>query len=778
MLSLSLCLHAGLMAQAPFPVGLDGELYFCPRIDLVPAGDGGPYTVTLDGILDEPVWKRAAFHTVNTNLLNTGEKPIDQVPPENDWQMVYAVAADENTLYMAWKITDDSLVVGESSFCDVWRDDSFEIYIDAKNDGPSCGAAADSCYQPDDAQLTIGADQIPKGTAEELEFGGVAGKGSCDFSAAAPELMTGKVEDLQQGDLGNGFGDGKTGWQGEIAIALTTLGNSDDGTPAWEIDPAHGTCLGWAVQGNDDDYEVDSDGDELPDTNDAALSRDHKFTWAKREVDESAWRNPGVFGKLSFLDPTRAASTGACALPVERLGCSRQPDGTVRVTWRNPGTADPAIQTQIFVDDVQVATVAWDAVVAILTAEMVPLDGADHTIAVKNNSDEAPPVCIIAQAPFAECGGIRSWNILGALDQPGGAAPPVEEIRRDYLTDGITGELDFVFQPGAQIQPDFAGAAASTGLKSGAALGGPARNPGGVPTVFEWKDVDGRCFFREMFRADIDNTMAYAQCYVRNTTGSPIDVYLGISSDDSVQVYLNGEEIWINSLGRGGSGPCQPQDTTTVDPITFEARPPQTLEPGDNSLLLKVFDGTAEWEFAVRFQDDLGNPITEGIDISLTPGAREDCAVAGDEDGDGKADCDDPDCASAPGCRREDCATAGDEDLDGKADCADSDCAALPACQAPRFHRGDSNNDGNHNISDPVNTLNVLFLGSGSIPCQDAADSNDDGQVNISDPVNSLNVLFLGTGNVPPPLPPEAGEPCGPDPTAEGLDLGCGSYNC
>jgi hypothetical protein len=102
----------------------------------------------------------------------------------------------------------------------------------------------------------------------------------------------------------------------------------------------------------------------------------------------------------------------------------------------------------------------------------------------------------------------------------------------------------------------------------------------------------------------------------------------------------------------------------------------------------------------------------------------------------------------------------------------------VPGQTSPLFHRGDSNNDGNHNISDPVNTLNVLFLGSGSISCQDAADSNDDGQVNISDPVNSLNVLFLGTGQVPPPAVPELG-PCGPDPTPETQELGCQSYtNC
>jgi hypothetical protein len=129
-----------------------------------------------------------------------------------------------------------------------------------------------------------------------------------------------------------------------------------------------------------------------------------------------------------------------------------------------------------------------------------------------------------------------------------------------------------------------------------------------------------------------------------------------------------------------------------------------------------------------------------------------------------------------PASTPEICNNGTDDDGDTRIDCADSDCATFPACLAAQFHRADSNNDGKHNISDPVNTLNVLFLGTGSIACQDAADSNDDGKVNISDPVNSLNVLFLGTGAIPPPAVPELGA-CGPDPTEDlPADLGCAAY--
>jgi len=89
-------LPAALAAQAPFPAGLDGELYFAPRIDLVPAAEGGPYTVTLDGRLNDPVWQRAAFHTVNTVL--DSAQPLDLDPPTDDWDMIFACAADHDFL--------------------------------------------------------------------------------------------------------------------------------------------------------------------------------------------------------------------------------------------------------------------------------------------------------------------------------------------------------------------------------------------------------------------------------------------------------------------------------------------------------------------------------------------------------------------------------------------------------------------------------------------------------------------------------------------------------
>lgn len=99
-------------------------------------------------------------------------------------------------------------------------------------------------------------------------------------------------------------------------------------------------------------------------------------------------------------------------------------------------------------------------------------------------------------------------------------------------------------------------------------------------------------------------------------------------------------------------------------------------------------------------------------------------------------------------------------DISGQAD-------QLPVVE---FIRGDANNDGTINISDPVVVLNHLFA-TAEIDCGDAADSNDDGVVNITDPIGLLNFLF-GHG-----LPPGAPFPgCEIDPEEDDLD--CVVYDC
>ena len=69
------------------------------------------------------------------------------------------------------------------------------------------------------------------------------------------------------------------------------------------------------------------------------------------------------------------------------------------------------------------------------------------------------------------------------------------------------------------------------------------------------------------------------------------------------------------------------------------------------------------------------------------------------------------------------------------------------------FLRGDTNDDGVVNLSDPVRVLSVLFQGSGALYCEDAADANDDGTINLTDPILMLRTLFDGTAGISAPYP-------------------------
>jgi hypothetical protein len=107
-----------------------------------------------------------------------------------------------------------------------------------------------------------------------------------------------------------------------------------------------------------------------------------------------------------------------------------------------------------------------------------------------------------------------------------------------------------------------------------------------------------------------------------------------------------------------------------------------------------------------------------------------------------------------PAAEPRDCAALAAEFLEACRARQDAHCdqETLALTFAPRdFERGDVNEDGTRDISDAVSELNALFLGSGEIPCLDAADVNDDGATDLSDPVYNLNNLFLGGPRPPPP---------------------------
>jgi hypothetical protein len=95
--------------------------------------------------------------------------------------------------------------------------------------------------------------------------------------------------------------------------------------------------------------------------------------------------------------------------------------------------------------------------------------------------------------------------------------------------------------------------------------------------------------------------------------------------------------------------------------------------------------------------------------------------------------------------------------------------AKLMEPQGRPFRRGDSNEDGEVNISDAVYSLLWLFS-SGTAPrCLDTADADANGVAELTDAVFLLMYLFQGGSPPPAPGPANCGEPLGPG-------LGCGVY--
>jgi len=581
-LATSLSPLASVLAEE-FPAGTDGELYYTVRIDLLP---GDPQTVELDGFLDDPVWECAAWHRWSGE---SDRRRGDALPPDftpisadKDFFAEWAAVSDGEFLYVAWRVTDDVKQNFENGGCDVWQDDSVELYIDAKNDGPNCPQSTSNCYREDDAQFAIGLnnlDNLDPENPDELVVGGLAGHSSCDFNGQpAPDLIRGVVREVLDEEL-----ETYRGWTAEVAIALTTEGNlpdplakEPDGTPTWEISPEHGSVIGWNVQPQDDDI---------------GGGRDHKLIWSSRETVESAWRNPGVFGKMMFIDPTQE-EIPTLIFPVDRVICRRNPAGTVTVGWFGGEGHDPAEEIRIFVDGVLTTTVPGTENRVILTEEQVPQNGRDHIIGVMNGSNVAIE-CLLAESAFDECGGIRLWNLLGAYTGTN-HAPGLEAMREDFMTDGVATEKTFNWHPGASIQTDFDGAAVSTGI-----------TPDVEPTVQALSAASSRIDLDSFFSGP-DNVMAYAQCYVINE-GEPIEVFCDVWSDDSIYVTVNDEEVGFANEGRGVTGFCNtPQNTFG----------PFMLESGENRILLKCFDGSFGWEFAFRFSID-GEPFTEDLGVQL-----------------------------------------------------------------------------------------------------------------------------------------------------------------
>jgi len=185
----------------------------------------------------------------------------------------------------------------------------------------------------------------------------------------------------------------------------------------------------------------------------------------------------------------------------------------------------------------------------------------------------------------------REWLLLGEYSQAGGGAPGLAAIRQDFLAEAAGGATEASFYTvmpavGRVLNTNYGGNPAF----STAYVGGTLATVFPAPTVFYYYSPNGDVFFNNIFGAQ-DNLMDYAWCIARNKTGVPYNCIIGASSDDSIQVLVNGTEILISNLGRGRGSLVAVQTTGSV-----------TLQPGDNVVMVKIFDGTGDHGFSLRLQ--------------------------------------------------------------------------------------------------------------------------------------------------------------------------------
>jgi len=584
----------------PFPEGTPGELYYAPRVDRNPVKNGGPLTVELDGDLNDEVWQRAAFHGFPGRWPG-GTAPIDEV----DLTGLWAAVADEERLYIAWKVVDAERHAGEQTGCAVFGDDTMEIYFDADGNGITCGNCG---YSVDDAQLLVSAGEIGNVSADELEIGWVRG-GGCVFSGIPIDNDTG--ENIIRGLVTEYTDENESpGWQGEISIALSTMTHGQ-----WAVDPIHGTTIGFDMHLDDDDNGGGQDA-----------GADTALIWSNRDTTSTAWQTPGVWGKLQFITPSIPLAEVTRDIPD---GLRNGTSGTVSLTVRpNPVFGFGAVKIIEKLPDgftpsepsgsgvVAANSVTWDLGVVqqevTVTYTLTPGADVGDVILPGIATMDGEPLAIggdrrYTGSPITNLGFIKLWNHLGPLTS--GLSDNTTcnldaDIALDWIQNGdgsITERtiapfegLQTSIQYGGDGQPG--GGARATGLRT-ATKTVVDQFPRWTSFLSKTDTVN----HDEVHGFDANDAVTLSCVYVTNNTGSLINTQIGVGSDENIVVYLNDEPI-------GQSIGCRTWGAANSEQDFF----PITLATGESRVLVKVADGGGVSGFRLRFQDP-GDPTGPGL---------------------------------------------------------------------------------------------------------------------------------------------------------------------
>jgi hypothetical protein len=222
------------------------------------------------------------------------------------------------------------------------------------------------------------------------------------------------------------------------------------------------------------------------------------------------------------------------------------------------------------------------------------------------------------------------------------------------------------------------------------------------------------------------------------TFDQPVEAFGAWMVDDSVEE--NGFVLKITEVG-GAVSTSSLMDSGNSTALAVEGFLGAVSDVGITKAVLEqqTLSGTpSSDDFFYTDHVQIGGPMNVEI-----------CDNGIDDNGDGKIDCDDPQCFGKPGCTTEAACDDGlDNDADGKIDCSDPDCFGQTGCTAEALCADglDNDADGKIDCSDsncfgqPGCTIEKL--------CHDGLDNDGDGLVDGADPdCSGFTIVYVEAVN-------------------------------
>jgi hypothetical protein len=215
-----------------------------------------PNSVVVDGVLDDDVWDNASWHLVGSHA-----GPIT-APSDADASFAVAAVADDQSLYVAIRVFDDTIVTGESTDVDYWDDDAVVLHIDPNHGETPQYETSDGNM---DMQIVIRANGIGQAVSDIDLFG---------IGTPQDAVIRAQTAGLQAQAVAT-----HVGWDIEVILPLRIDG-------VWRIVPDDLDVIGFNVQMHDDD-----DGG----------SQDHHLIWSNKDTNGDSGTDTSVFGDLRFV---------------------------------------------------------------------------------------------------------------------------------------------------------------------------------------------------------------------------------------------------------------------------------------------------------------------------------------------------------------------------------------------------------------------------------------------------------------------------------------------